>query len=265
MDTKQSVFLYAGIGAGLYFLYRYLSQNCPGQTSGMCSVYNSLFASGSAPPSGGGASPSPPSGGGTPPPSPPAGSTSGTTPLLPPAPTTPAVPVVQITGTVTPDINNSLKASVTINGQPFTLAVIPSAGTVYDNKGQEVSAQLTALNVNIPSLIAQFQRAYVPTASGVDPTAATGLRNTLASLQIQFNNAVDPTIKATLQSAIAQTQAQMTALGISGINDYPDLDLAYPYVFGKSSLGAMGDDRFAHSRIPASIIHQGPRYAVRRR
>lgn len=263
MDTKQSVFLYAGIGAGLYFLYRYLSQNCPGQTGGMCSVYNSLFASGSAPPaSGGGGSPSPPSGGGSPPP---AGSPSGTTPLLPAAPTTPAVPVIAITGTVKPDINNSLKASITINGQPFTLAVIPSAGTVYDDKGQEVSAQLTALNVNIPNLIAQFQRAYVPTASGVDPTAATGLRNTLASLQIQFNNAVDPTIKATLQSAIAQTQAQMTALGISGINDYPGLDLAYPYVFGKSSLGAMSDDRFAHSRIPASIIHQGPRYAMRRR
>jgi hypothetical protein len=71
--------------------------------------------------------------------------------------------------TVTPDINNSLKGTVNVNGQSVPLNVIPSAagqasGVVYNSSGQDVTAMFTA--GQITQLITAFSLAP-QSASGV--------------------------------------------------------------------------------------------------
>ena len=66
-------------------------------------------------------------------------------------PATPAVPAIIIPAgfTVTPDVNNSWRGTVTYNGSPATLNVIlanagNSSGVVYNSDGQDVTAHLGA-------------------------------------------------------------------------------------------------------------------------
>lgn len=262
MDSKKAIILYAGIGGGLYFLYRYLSQNCPGQTTGMCSIYNSIFgASTAAPPAstGGGGAPPPPSG--IPPP---ITTTPPPTTTAPPVTTAPPpAPTVTIVGKVSPNINNSLSADISVNGSPrMNISIIQDSGRAYDSTGTDVTDHLTALGISVPALLQQFQTAYA--SSQTSSTGCTTLTQTIATYKAQIAATTDPNQLAALNTNLAALQSAAKACGLSGINDYPDLDLAYPYVFGKSSLGAMADDRFAHSRIPVGLVHRGPRLIFRR-
>jgi len=255
---NKNILIFGGVGVGLYLLYQYLKSTCASQSTGLCSVYNSIFQPSTTPPAsaGGGGAPPPPSGG-TPPP---------VQPQLPPAPPpAAAAPTVKIIGTVSANVNNSLSADISLNGSPkMNIAIIQDSGRAYDSSGSDVTDKLTALGVDVGALLAQFQAAYIPPKPTVDPVAVQNLKNTLASLQTQYANAAsNPAIQQALQAQIQLIQSQLSSLGVSGIND-GGFDLAYPYIFGKSSLGAIADDRFAHSRVPAVLIHQGPRLVFRR-
>lgn len=86
------------------------------------------------------------------------------------SPSTPApVPVVvstpaatvSLVSAVNPDINNSLKATFSINGVQQSLAVIPGGGA-YNDAGQDVTAQLAAQGVTPAQLYAMLTAAYKP-------------------------------------------------------------------------------------------------------
>ena len=112
----------------------------------------------------------------------------GTTPSAPQpgvvtqAPAVATAPAFTVTG-VTPDINNSLKGQVSINGSPaITLNVIPSAGTVWDTNGNDVTATLTPAQVT--QLIAAFQAAAPPSAgmAGLGAQIRTPTRPAIPSM-----------------------------------------------------------------------------------
>lgn len=91
------------------------------------------------------------------------------TPAPTPAPTAAPTPTPQIVipanFSVTPDINNSLKGTVTYNGQLTSFnVIIPSggyagqtSGVVYNSQGQDVTALLGSANVQ--TLVNAFQAA----------------------------------------------------------------------------------------------------------
>ena len=100
-----------------------------------------------------------------------------TTTTTPPAATAPATPpsvppiIIPAGFTVTPDINNSYKGTVTYNGSPATLNVIlanagATSGVVYNSTGQDITALLGPANVT--TLVNAYQAAAnAATVSGV--------------------------------------------------------------------------------------------------
>jgi hypothetical protein len=65
-----------------------------------------------------------------------------------------------IVGAVTPNINNSLTANVNVSGTITNVSIIYPAMTAWNTAGQNVTAQLTALGVNIPALANAMLAAY---------------------------------------------------------------------------------------------------------
>jgi hypothetical protein len=253
--NQKNILVIGGIGVGLYLLYKYLQQTCPTQTtpSSLCSAYaqvSSIFGGTAAAP----AAPAPPTITGSTAPvgvPPPLVTVTSPFPTAPPAQIAPPAPppaaTVTIVGQVTPNINNSLSADVLVNGQPMNLTIIPanasnSSGAAWNTQGQDITGQLLSMGVNIPAVAKQFQAGYASSTPAI-PLQTSGLRPPVTFRPLVAGN----------------------PLNLAGINDYPEYDLAYPYVFGKSSLsGVAGDGAFAHSRVPATMIHQGPRYGFRR-
>ena len=108
----------------------------------------------------------PPSGGST--------GTTSTTTVAPPA--TPAV-IIPAGFTVTPDVNNSYKGTVTFNGAPTSFNVIlanagNATGVVWNSAGQDVTATLGAANVT--TLVNAFQ-SYVNNAKIAGTKGFSGL------------------------------------------------------------------------------------------
>jgi hypothetical protein len=156
-----------------------------------------------------------------------------TTPTMTTTPTTTtsSTPAsVTLLGPATSDVNNSLQAQVSINGQTMTLNVIPSSGTAWNSTGQNITAQLQSQGVNIASLIAQFQAAQTATATtGSTPTtltasnAATTPYSSALNSQISssaFSSAVDALIAAgnVPSFAVGSVIAYMLGLGGSCAN-----------------------------------------------
>ena len=88
-----------------------------------------------------------------------------------PAASTPAATVV-LAGPVTPNINNSLAANVSINGQVTNLSCIPGSGC-YNTSGQDVTATLAALGVTPAQVYALMQAAYTIQPAATAPTTST--------------------------------------------------------------------------------------------
>ena len=88
-----------------------------------------------------------------------------------PAASTPAATVV-LAGPVTPNINNSLAANVSINGQVTNLSCIPGSGC-YNTSGQDVTATLAALGVTPAQIYALMQAASVIQPAATTPPATT--------------------------------------------------------------------------------------------
>ena len=89
-----------------------------------------------------------------------------------PAPAAPAaLPAFSITSAVSPDINNSLQAMVSINGgTPISIAIIQSgseSGHAYNSAGQDITATLTGEGVSVPALLAAMQAASSAGVSGL--------------------------------------------------------------------------------------------------
>ena len=107
--------------------------------------------------------------------------TTAPTPAQTPAPTptpapsaTPAA-TFAIVGAVTPNINNSLTANVSINGGTAqNITIIQSSAQAYDTSGTNITAALTAKGVNVPALLAAMQAAYHPAAGSAGGTAGLG-------------------------------------------------------------------------------------------
>ena len=91
----------------------------------------------------------------------------------PPATPPPAAAVVAIVGPVTTNVNNSLSANVSVNGTITNVSIIYPALSAWDTTGKNVTASLTALGVNIPSLAQQMLASYQ--ASNPGSTFQSGL------------------------------------------------------------------------------------------
>jgi len=162
--------------------------------------------------------------------------TTTTTTTAPPTttqPTTPSAATFQIVGAVTPNINNSLTANVSINGgSPMNITIIQSgsqAGTAWNTSGQNITSQLTAQGVNVAAILKAFQAAY--SGSGGSTSTQSSSSSNIAALQAQFNAllAAYPvagpgasSIAASLEALAAQIKAAggkvpPNSLGLSGI------------------------------------------------
>jgi hypothetical protein len=85
-----------------------------------------------------------------------------------------------IVGPVTTNINNSLSANVNINGTITNVSIIFPSMTAWNTSGQNVTAQLTAMGVNVPALAAAMQAAYTaanPGSAGVSGLGWWGFLN----------------------------------------------------------------------------------------
>jgi hypothetical protein len=80
-------------------------------------------------------------------------------PQSPPAATPPAA-TTSIVGAVTTNVNNSLSANVNVNGTVTNVTIIYPALTAWNTSGVNVTAQLTALGVNVPALAQAMLTAY---------------------------------------------------------------------------------------------------------
>jgi hypothetical protein len=99
------------------------------------------------------------------------------TPAAPAPAASPAI-VIPAGFTVTPDVNNSYRGTVTYNGSPATLNVIlanagDSTGVVYNSAGTDVTALLGAANV--ATLVNAYQIAANNLAIGGAVAPATGI------------------------------------------------------------------------------------------
>lgn len=112
---------------------------------------------------------------------PPATITAAPPPPPPPAPAATAV----IVGAVTPNVNNSLTANVSVNGGAAqNLTIIQSSAQAYNTAGKNITATLKAQGVNVPALLALMQATYKG-LSGVG--ASYVLRNTPIAPRRQQN------------------------------------------------------------------------------
>ncbi|MDE2312506.1 MAG: hypothetical protein KGJ93_05505, partial [Patescibacteria group bacterium] len=137
----------------------------------------------------------------------------------PPAPSTetPPAPVTRNTvslgatlvGTVTPDINNANKGTVTINGQTLTVDVLPD-GRIFDSTGQDVTAQFATRDAQ--SIRDAINNA-APSGSGQASSTSE------VSPQTTLHNAYDP-----LAPAISVTSGSSTA----GVDVIPTPESANP-------------------------------------
>ena len=94
------------------------------------------------------------------------GATAPTTTTYAPAPAATSAPaaVLNTTGLkVHPDVNNSLTGTVSINGQPMTLAVIQTDGRVFNSNGQDITQSLSAMGIDVNALRAAFATAPLDT------------------------------------------------------------------------------------------------------
>jgi hypothetical protein len=91
----------------------------------------------------------------------------------PPASNTPpAPPVLDLTGlTVVPDINDSLKGTVKVNGKPTSLAIIQTDGRIFNDQGQEVTDALAAAGVDL----ALLRNAFTAAGAGLNGLGMQGL------------------------------------------------------------------------------------------
>ena len=94
-----------------------------------------------------------------------------TPPQAPPA--SPPAATQTITGAVTTNVNNSLSANVNVNGTITNVTIIYPAMTAWNTSGVNVTAQLTALGVNVPALAQSMLAAY--NAANPGNTFASGL------------------------------------------------------------------------------------------
>ena len=72
--------------------------------------------------------------------------------------TSPAAAAFSIQGAVTPNVNDSLTANVSINGgTPINISIIQSSAQAYNTSGQNITATLTGEGVSVPALLAAMQ------------------------------------------------------------------------------------------------------------
>ena len=80
--------------------------------------------------------------------------------------TSPAAAAFSIQGAVTPNVNDSLTANVSINGgTPINISIIQSSAQAYNTSGQNITATLTGEGVSVPALLAAMQAAYKPSGT----------------------------------------------------------------------------------------------------
>ena len=80
--------------------------------------------------------------------------------------TSPAAAAFSIQGAVTPNVNDSLTANVSINGgTPINISIIQTSAQAYNTSGQNITATLTGEGVSVPALLAAMQAAYKPSGT----------------------------------------------------------------------------------------------------
>ena len=144
-----------------------------------------------------------------------------TTPAAPAAPATVPAASVSLVGSVTPNVHNSLTANVSINGSVQNITIIQSNAQAYNTAGVNITSQLTAQGVSVPSLLAMMQAAYkpaaaassagVPASSSTPSAALVGQAVALCNLTTAQAQAMTTT---QLQSCVAQATA--AAAGFAG-------------------------------------------------
>jgi cyanate permease len=99
------------------------------------------------------------------------------TSLTPVSTLTVAPASVSIAGPVTLNqANESLSANVTINGVQYSVTIGIANGVASDSNGNNITATLQALGVNIPSLLSMMQSAYsASTTSSSSSSGTSGL------------------------------------------------------------------------------------------
>ena len=91
------------------------------------------------------------------------------------------VKLIDTTGlVVTDDINDSLAGTVLIKGAPTRLAIIQTDGRIFDSTGQEVTAALSAMGIDVDALRAAF--AGAPRLQKLQGLAAANYQRGLAWL-----------------------------------------------------------------------------------
>jgi hypothetical protein len=153
VDKNIKLILLVGIGGvGVYLLYKggYLQEWLPG-----------VFGLPTIP-------------AGTPPATQPTGQTTQQQPAAnQPVQNKPAAPpVLDLTGlTVVPDINDSLKGTVKVNGKPTSLAIIQTDGRIFNDQGQEVTDALAAAGVDL----ALLRNAFTAAGAGLNGLGMQGM------------------------------------------------------------------------------------------
>lgn len=214
MKDKSSLITALIVGAGGFAIYWYVTNYGPNGavSAGAVSWWNTWFGATAALPAPGPVQ----AGSGTPAP--------GTTTTQPPAQSTPppaaqtTAMTVQVVGAVTNDINNSLKATVMINGQSMTINIIPAnaggtSGVIYNTNGADITAQFSSAQQ------AQIVLAIQSAAAGASPAQASAATDAKLAACI----AADPTNPARAiancnLSGIVPVPWHQTGANLSGMN-----------------------------------------------
>ena len=137
-----------------------------------------------------------------------------------PASTAPAAFNVTVQGTVTPDINNSLKATVNVNGQTMTINVIPAnaggnTGVIYNTSGTDITSQFTSAQQ--AQIVLAVQSAY---NAGGTATPASNTAALTAFAQCVARNPMNPASCIGLSGIVPVpwNQSGMRALSGVGMN-----------------------------------------------
>jgi hypothetical protein len=131
---------------------------------------------------------------------------------------TPAAFTFQITGPVTQDINNSLKAAVSISGQSMTVNVIPAnagnpTGVIYNSAGADITSQFTSAQQ------AQIVLAFQQSAITGTPAASTSSNVAMQLAACIAANPANPAAAAATcnLSGIIQVPWKQSGANLSGI------------------------------------------------
>jgi len=258
-----------GIGVGVYLAYQYATNNCPGSSSTFCNFWNSTF--------GGGSAALPPS---TTPPTTPTGT--GTQTPTQTAPTTSAPPVQSQPQPTPPQPVSSTPPPVTNPPSPTNILTLQDIAT-FQYTANISPAQMQALNQQFDQ---ELQSGQIKTILGTSVAAymlgwgggKTGQTQSVYGITYKFDGrnwnlwSLPAGLQGLGRAGMKLIRGGRKAGNLRGLGeqfpggiDNNTGDLAYGFFFTDGStpgMGAIGDERFAGSRVPRRLVHGGPRYKI---